>query len=334
MTLARRLTAPATTALLAASMLAGAGATIAAPGDGTIAFLRWVADEGHLVIVRPDGSGEREIVIPSPGYLPVWSADGARLIVTVFTEDSLRPMVVDPSTGATTILDVPDADPDLALLCRSWSPDGERIFCQGDSLSATNPEINGAYSIASDGSDIQRLTTDAYPPIFTDRGTCGGGDMPGEPSPDGMQLLVTRARCGGGPVPDRNQRAALFIVDTDGTNFRQITPYGIPWSHDSGIARWSPDGNLILFAGANGDLFTIRPDGSEQHRIRLDLGGDKGFALAPDWSPYGTRIVFNLFLRDGVSGIYTSAADGSDVTLVLAFDGFFGDYPTWGAADY
>jgi Tol biopolymer transport system component len=318
-------------AFLIVSLLAGA-TSVAAGGDGTIAFTRFVGDDGHLVIVAPDGSGERDLT--TSAFLPAWSADGTRLVVTVFVNDTLRPMIVDPSSGATTILQVPAAPTDLALLCRSWSPDGQRIFCQGDSATATRPEINGVYAIAADGSEIARLTTDAYPPIFTDQGTCGGGDMPGEPSPDGTRLVFTRARCGSGPVPDRNQRAALFVIDADGSDLRQITPFGIPWSHDQGIARWSPDGQHILFAGANGDLFTIRPDGSEQHKIRLDLGDDKGFAIAPDWSPDGTRIVFDLFLRDGVSGIHVASADGSDVTLLVSYDPDFADYPTWGPASY
>jgi Tol biopolymer transport system component len=166
---------------------------------------------------------------------------------------------------------------------------------------------------------------------ITDKGTCGGGDMPGGYSPDGSPFVFTRAKCGSGPVPDRNQSAALYVADADGGNLRQLTPFGVAWSHEEGLARWSPDGSKILFAGAKGNLFTISPDGGHMKQITLDVSGSRSFAIAPDWSPDGSKIVFNLFI-DGPSGIYTADADGSNLALIAADGPDFVDEPDWGAA--
>jgi Tol biopolymer transport system component len=155
--------------------------------------------------------------------------------------------------------------------------------------------------------------------------------MPGGYSPDGTRFVFTRAKCGAGPVPDRNQSAALFVADADGSHLRQLTPFGIPWSHEEGVARWSPDGNRILFGGAKGNLFTIDPDGGHLKQIVLDVSGSRSFAIAPDWSPDGTRIVFSLFI-DQASGIYTARTDGRDLILLAAQGADFVNEPDWGAA--
>lgn len=302
------------------------------PSNGPIAFVRFVNDEAHLMLIEADGSGERELLLPTQGFHPNWSPDGRRLVVGAFAGDTLRPMLVDPARGTTVTLEVPEAPTDLALLCRTWTPDGRRLVCQGDSFSATHPESNGVYSIRTDGSHLKRLTWDAFPPVFGDEGTCGGGDMPGSVSPDGSRFVFTRLRCGTLPAPDRDQEAALFVARMDGSALRRVTPYGLPWSHEEGLARWSPDGSRILFATADGRLAMIRPDGSRRRILALDAPGDNPFVIAPDWSPDGSRIVFDLFQDGAPSGIHVADADGDDVTLLVPIDPDFVNDPDWGAA--
>ena len=314
------------------TFLAGMSPALAVspPGNGQIAYMRFAEDGEHVALIEPDGSGAHDVALPQPGFHPTWSSDGSRLLVTVITPVTLRPMIVDPVAGTTTILDVPGAAPDLALLCRAWSPDDELILCQGDSASTEHPELNGIYSLrAADGSDLTRLTTGAFPPVFTERGTCGGGDMPGGFSPDGTRFVFTRAKCGSGPAPDRNQKAGLYIADADGGNLTQVAPFGVPWSHEDGIARWSPDGSRILFASAEGGIFTIRPDGSHMKQVTLEVSGSRSFAVAPDWSPDGSKIVFTLFLDEG-SGIYTADADGNNLELLVPIGPDFVNEASWG----
>jgi Tol biopolymer transport system component len=167
--------------------------------------------------------------------------------------------------------------------------------------------------------------------VFTEQGTCGGGDRVGSYSPDGSRFVFNRVKCGSGPAPDRNERGALFVADADGSYLRQLTPYGLPWTHDGDVARWSPDGSRILFGGAKGNLFTIRPDGGHLKQITLAVSGSRSFAIAPDWSPDGSRIVFTLFV-DGPSGIFTAATDGNDLQLLVPIGSAFVNEADWGAA--
>jgi Tol biopolymer transport system component len=313
----------------------GAGPAIGAARvtNGPIAFIRFVGDESHLVLIDADGSAEREVPLPGQAALPAWSPDGRRIALSTFAEGTIRPLIVDPRTGAATMVRVPEAPLDLALLCRTWTPDGRRLVCEGDSFSATHPESNGVYSMRVDGSGLRRLTWDAFPPLFGDEGTCGGGDVPGSVSPDGAWVVVLRARCGTLPAPDLDQEAALFLAPADGTGaLVQLTSYGVPWSHEEGLGRWSPDGTRILFATADGDLATIRPDGTHLQKVHLRVPGDHPFAIAPDWSPDGSRIVFNLFLQGGVSGLHVAEADGDNLTLLVPHGVDFVNTPDWGAA--
>jgi Tol biopolymer transport system component len=138
-----------------------------------------------------------------------------------------------------------------------------------------------------------------------------------------------RAKPGAGPNPGRNQVGALFVVNVDGTGLRQITPYGLANSHESGFEQWSPDGKEIVFANPRGSLFLVHPDGSGLRTIPLNTG-DRFFASQPGWSPDGTKVAFSLFLRDaGQVDIYTTKLDGSDLMQVTDTPEFE-DWADWG----
>jgi len=62
--------------------------------------------------------------------------------------------------------------------------------------------------------------------------------------------------------------------------------------------------------GLGGEIFTIRPDGSDLRQL-TEMDGN---ATHPDWSPDGTRIAF--WLED--QAIYVMTADGSDLHEVAA----------------
>jgi Tol biopolymer transport system component len=223
----------------------------------------------------------------------------------------------------------------MDLRCTAWSPDATLLLCQASRFEG-DPSLNGIYTIrAADGGGLTRLTVNPYPPT----GNFGGGDIPGDFSPDGTQFVFMRAKPGAGPVPDRNQTGALFVENTDGTGLRQITPYGLANSHDNGLAHWSPDGSKILFASVNpsihgpfgsGSLFVIHPDGSGLRPLLLDTGGIPSLPLTPGWSPDGTSIVFTLFVyATRQVDIYTARSDGSQVAQVTNTSDFE-DFADWG----
>jgi Tol biopolymer transport system component len=302
---------------------ATASAQAKVPGpNGQIAFGR---GDGQVFIANPDGTNEHELTLPYPAFGPVWSPGGSRVLVTVFSPEGVRPLTVDPDGSGLTLLVVPEAPTDMDIFCKAWSPDGTRLLCQGQIFEGDH-SMDGIYTIrASDGGDFTRLTTNPYPPT----GEFGGGDIPGDYSPDGTQFVFVRAKPGADPIA-RHQRGALFVENTDGSGLRQIVPYGLANSHDNAVAHWSPDGSRILFASDHGLLFVVHPDGTGVRRIPLDTGGGFSFAFAPGWSPDGTRIVFSLFLdTTGQVDIYTARSDGRDVVNVTDTPDFE-DLADWG----
>jgi WD40-like Beta Propeller Repeat len=301
------------------------------PGsNGQIAFSRNDPASGFpgIFIANPDGTHEHQLSLPGPSAAdnPIWSPDGSRVLVFFLRPDGpARPATVNPDGSGFTVLEVPELPRDMDLRCTAWSPDATRLLCYAVRFGG-DPSLNGVYTIrASDGGGLTRLTVSPYPP----EGEFGGGDIPGDYSPDGSRFVFMRAKPGADPNA-RHQQGALFVENTDGTGLRQLTPYGLANSHDNGLAHWSPDGSEILFSSAQGSLFVVRPDGAGLRAIPLETGGGFSFALTPGWSPDGTRIVFSLFLRTtGQWDIYTARPDGSQVAHVTNTPDFE-DFADWG----
>ncbi len=322
-------------AALATATALPAGAKTPGP-NGKIAFTRYdpASGESRIFIANPDGTQERQLSLPVPVDNAIWSPNGGKLLVTVFRPDaSVRPATVNPDGSGFTVLDVPELPPDMDMGCNAWSPNAKLLLCQAIRFEG-DPSLNGIYTIrTADGGGLTRLTVNPYPPA----GNFGGGDLPGDFSPDGTQFVFMRAKPGAGPVPDRNQRGALFVENADGTGLRQITPYGLANSHGNGLAHWSPDGRDILFASVNGpfgnaSLFVIHPDGTGLQPIPLDTGGSFSLPFTPGWSPDGTRIVFSLFLRStGQVDIYTARSDGTHLARITDTREFE-DFADWGSA--
>jgi Tol biopolymer transport system component len=312
-------------ALLAVALAAVAALPAAAkyPGNnGLVAFTRFDPGTGdsHVVVANPDGSQEAQLP-PDAAGLPFWSPDGSQILLTICCPNGPpRPAIVNADGTGFNLLSVPDLPTDGAVVCRAWSPDAAQLLCQF--MGNTDPSLDGIYTIrASDGAVLKRLTVNPFPP--TDG--FGGGDIPGDFSPDGTQFVFMRAMPGAGPVADRNQSGALFVENSDGTGLHQITPYGLANSHDNAAESWSPDGSKILFAGVHGpfagaSLYTINTDGAGLRAIPLQTGGSRSFAFSPGWSPDGSKILFSLFTATGpgtgVEGIYTANADGTGVSPV------------------
>lgn len=148
------------------------------------------------------------------------------------------------------------------------------------------------YTMALDGSNLQRLTTDE------------GRDFEPDWSPDGSTLVFSSDR-------DDPENAHLYLMNADGSNQRLLDT-GL--TDDQVGARWSPDGQYLLFHSnplVDGlprfDVFRVRADGSEL----TNLTNTPGNNFMADWSPDGARIVF-VSQRNGNSELYVMNADGSN----------------------
>jgi Tol biopolymer transport system component len=268
-------------------------AKVAGPNGRLVYDRHWPDGSEAVVTANPDGSAEQALNI-GPGCCADWSPDGSKLAIAADSGDGrIGTAIVNADGSDRRVLPIPV--PGLHLPCFPWSPDATRLACEG--WDDNDPAARGIYTVRmSDGGDLVRLTY--------------GGDVPGDYSPDGSQIAFVRGH------PRRETTSAIFVVNTDGTGVRQVTPWG---RAGCCTASWSPDGRWILFdaRGQRGHaLFTVHPDGTGLRRIPLRLPGWYD-AFEPAWSPDGTKIAFSMYLPSlGYDDIYTVNAGGTGLIQV------------------
>lgn len=135
-------------------------------------------------------------------------------------------------------------------------------------------------------------------------------------SPDGHSLAWSEfSRV----VPDTTPTWNLWIATSVGTMRRRVVANAL-W------VDWSNDGRRLVYSsqrGGNWDVYSAKPDGSDERRLTDDPAQDR----QPAWSPRGDRVAF-VSDRDGTQALYVMAADGSNVHR-LASDSTAADNPAW-----
>jgi TolB protein len=185
----------------------------------------------------------------------------------------------------------------------SWSPDGSEIASNyGGVLWVMN----------ADGSNRHQIV-----------GLNANGEVRFPTwSPTGDKLAFERENC----VDEGDVSTCTSILETvnaGGTGETTILSGNNP---SPAAPAWSPDGTKIAFGGyplytnfGGGDIYTIRPDGSNMARLTNTPDADDSF---PDWSPDGRKLV----ATNDAGGIYTMNPDGTGVTTLGQPDG---GSPSW-----
>jgi Tol biopolymer transport system component len=316
--------------LLAASLAMAVVGVFALPAgarppgsNGRIAYDRTdpATGDGAVFTANPDGGQERQLVANS--CCPGWSHDGSKLSAPYLTDDGrIGTATVNADGSGYAPLPINDSTLNVACAGGAWSPDDSQLACE--SWDESNPARNGIYTMSSaDGSNLTRLTNPGV----------GGDDQPGAYSPDNKRLVFGRFDANGDGV-------GLFVIKTNGTGLREITPPGtlIQGGNDG---DWSPQGNRIVFSrhvtpDVRGSIWVVDSDGSGLHEIQVQgfaCGGSvfdaNGFGChEPHWSPDGTKIIFAANSPATGTNIYTVNVDGTGHRQVT-FDGNDDD-PVWG----
>jgi Tol biopolymer transport system component len=261
--------------LLVAVVLAVSGAAPAAQATtpGVNGRLVYSADTGNglqLFTVRPNGHGVRQITfVEGDAAHADWSPDGRRLVFEFGSETHAGVMIVNRDGSG-----LRDLTPTGFQGNPAFTADGRQIVFDSE---------DGIAIMTTEGTDRHQLTRTPFP------GT--GFDTDANVSPDGSYITFVRVK-----VPEREQ--ALFLMRTDGSGLRQLTPYSL----DVGIKHdWAPDGSRIAIIanadhqppGTSANVATIRPDGSDLRLLTHYRGGEVN-ALTGSYSPNGRWIAYRL----------------------------------------
>ena len=211
---------------------------------------------------------------------------------------------------------------------------------------ATPPGVNGriafrrfldedrttgaVFTIRPDGTGERQVT---FPPDgFVDRNP--------DVSPDGRRIAFER---------EGENYDEVFVVDVDGSDLRQLTasPAGTPCNVGgtcSGTPAWSPDGRRIAFRRASGHIvddliekqaiYVMRSDGSHVRQLTQLTPPYRGEDTDPQWSPDGTRLVFQrnnvrgALPEDGIALVVLRLRNGHE-RRITPWELRAGDTPDW-----
>ena len=280
--------------------------------------IRYVAPDKRALPFLPDFGGHQRAA--------AWRPDGQRLA-----------FAGRPDDHADQWMDLYETLPDGSSL-RLLSTDCEPPACVDESDPAYSPD--GAKIVAVRQADLRDGTPTRLVLVILDLATGETTEIPetsypydthdiGHPSwsPDGSQIAFhvvegppSRRRQLIFPEPTSPGPSSIYVIGTDGSRLRQLTPDGVA----AGDPAWSPDGSLIAFGprplhlwlyGQNQNEWSIqaiRPDGTDLHVV---VPPD---AATPSWTAGGAQIMFTQS-EGNRQLIRVADPDGSDVRDVATF---------------
>jgi TolB protein len=283
---------------------------------GHLLYRRFLSDDkshGAIYAVAPGETNGRAITHPPAGVaddLASPSPDGSRLALTRCNDRGCALFVarIDGS-GVKRLSPRCCVDENSA----AYSPDG-RTLAFGRAWGRVKDgqiRFSEVFRMAANGHKRERLTH------FSGAGYRGDTGNPSF-SPDGKRIVFTVTRALTTP---RAGDHAVFIMNADGSHQRRLTP----WTLEAGdYPRFSPDGSRILFRanfddGPGGDLYTMRPDGSQIEQLTRGIPG----MLSAAWSPDGKYVAYAHEGGDGDQpDIWIMRADGTGAAQLT-------DAPEW-----
>jgi len=202
------------------------------------------------------------------------------------SEDNASLSVNFINPDGTELIEIDDTWPlkswNFKLSGLSWAPDGSRIaFMLYKDWSYENHENPNLLIVNTDGSVVRTfeipgldLGTPAWQEVYTPIW-----------SPDGQKIVFSLSYL------SSKEKRGLYVIDSDGTHFKQLTDTLIPTWDDPGFS-WSPDGEKITFCGCTDNvcrIYVIKADGTSLTKL---TGYEGKYDRAPIWSPIDDKIAF------------------------------------------
>ena len=239
----------------------------------------------RLWIVGSDGTGAHELFPAGTGSQSAlsWSPDGARLLYS--------------DNGNLYLTDLSGGEPQpVGIACVD--------ICGYDSPAFSSDGRHLVFSRSADnGSGIATLDLATGRVAGLSSTAPDGGTHPGW-SPDGQHIVFSREA-------GETSKAAVFVVDADGQNLRQITPTTL----EAQSGQWSPDGSRIVFTSPETqgtDIYTVRPDGTDLRQLTT-----YGISSAATWTPDGRILFVRASSPGGTDGFWTMDADGTNAARLV-----------------
>lgn len=230
-------------------------------------------ENAQIWIQNSDGSGLQNLTNdPEKVYTgPVWSPDGSNI---AFAAN-------DPGSDVSDDIYIMDAegsnlanitnDPDVSDFAPSWSPDGNELVFTSVKPNPSGGNLFSIEKINADGSGRTTLLEDEGILVIAPKW-----------SPNGNTIAFERLVFGS-QTPRQ-----IHLMNTDGSNARNITAEGGNPALTTNGASWSPDGNRIAFHTSGGtalNLFIMNTNGEVQGS-RITNGEDNQHHVNPSWSPF------------------------------------------------
>ena len=273
------------------------------PDGGRVVFLTTESSIGRssseLVSANLDGSDRRALTENEVWDLhPIWSPDGSRI---AFVSDS------KVFTMAANGTDMQPVAPSISV--NAWPP----------VWSSTGQSI----AMLSDGEEIETDCRADRGFLILKRGLYVSGAVGGEPREIGR---VTSPALLSWSPDSRGLRFSVYSEeDCEHAEIQWVTQDGaranvvllFPRYFGESGASWSPDGSMLLMGST-----LVKVDGSEARSISAPRGRST-------WSPDGSRIAVHVPRYapgtswagyGGPAVLYTMAADGSDIRVLVGQD--------------
>ncbi len=279
--------------------------------SGRIAFYSDRDGDWEIFVMNADGTNLQQLTVNSAisESHPSWSPDGNRIAFKgtrqdpatgVFHEEVLIMDANGSNEVAVSSHPLYDADP-------GWSADNRIVFQTNRDDPNAKPYDDGSpreiYTIDPDGSDLRRVTTNAWDDNHPDW------------SPDGETIVLSSELSSG--------NYDIVTMDPDGGNLVNLTNHpATDWR-----PAWSPDGTRIAFHSdrdGNFEIYVMNADGTGVQRLTNNPADD----FHPAWSPDSRMIAFQSTREGGDFDIFIMNADGTGV-FAITNNSAHDDGPAW-----